>query len=177
MIGAASLFHTLPLQNADRSESELQTETLSCSLQPTARRALLSHSRGRDNCFDSSLQQCQRGELYSKRERLSVQTEALTNAAHVHACDCKHILVQINAHCICERSCEKVCFGVADPWILFLQQSQRHCFNHKPLCINPQRSYCRAERGFLSQWLTVIIIEREWAQVLSNVQKLCLQAS
>lgn len=49
------------------------------------------------------------------------------------------------------------------PWILFLQQSAHHCFNHKSLRINPQWPYCRAKRGFLSQWLTVIIIEREWA--------------
>lgn len=64
-----------------------------------------------------------------------------------------------------------------DPWILFLQQPALYCCNHKPVRINPQRARCRPECGFLSQWLTVIIIERERAEVVSSVQKLGPRAS
>lgn len=56
-------------------------------------------------------------------------------------------------------------------WLLFLQQSAHHCFNHKPRRINPQWHYCRVECGLLSHWLTVIIIEKERTEVLSNAQK------
>lgn len=65
----------LPPQTADRFEST-DWDLLSCCRQCTSQHTLLSHSRGQGNCFDSSLQRCQRRELKSKLEQLSMQTKA-----------------------------------------------------------------------------------------------------
>lgn len=42
----------------------------------------------------------------------------------------------------------------------------------KSVRINPRRPLCRAGCGFLSQWLTMTVIGGEWAEVLTDVQKL-----
>lgn len=81
-IRAASLCHTLRLRTTLTGlRAAADWDSFSCSLQPAARRALLSHSRGRDNCFDSSLQQRQRGELYSKGGTAQRAHEGPTNDA------------------------------------------------------------------------------------------------
>lgn len=92
-------------------------DSFSCCLQPTACRALLSHSRGQDNCFDSSLQQCQRGELYSKEETAQFVDGTLGKRfvySGAHMCTCMQSYASFcsNPMRICghKRSYEKVCW-------------------------------------------------------------------
>lgn len=179
MIRAMSRCHTPSLQNADRSENE-DWDSFSCSPSNPLLSAHFWAPAGAGTIVLTALSSSVTEGNYTQKWNDS----ACRRKTCMRACTCVRFICVLVIVCSTHMNqCTSVLVRkYADseklaPLILFLQQSVHHCFNHKSLRINPQWPYCRAERGFLSQWLTVIIIEREWAEVLSNVQKLCLHAS